>query len=67
MKAVNLEEINQNVLALRKLVESMSEVILEDSLELSDEVIAEIKASRKKPRNSFISQENVEAEFLDEC
>lgn len=65
MEAVNLEELNKNVLALRELVEKMSEVILEDSLELSDEVVAEIEASRNAPECDFVSHEDVVAEFLD--
>ncbi|MFH1521696.1 MAG: alpha/beta hydrolase [archaeon] len=38
--------------------------ILEDNLELSDEVVAEIERSRQRPRSDFVSQEDVEAEFL---
>jgi hypothetical protein len=64
MDIVNLEELNANILALRKIVEKMSEIILEDNLELSDEVVAEIEASRNAPECDFISQEDVEAEFL---
>jgi len=64
MESVNLEELNANVLALRRLVEKMSEVILEDSLELSDEVVAEIERSQQRPRSEFISHEDVMAEFF---
>lgn len=64
METVNLEELNANVLALRRVVEEMRDVILEDNLELSDEVVADIERSRKKSRSSFISQKDVEAEFL---
>lgn len=67
MENVDLEEINRNVIALHKLVEKMSEVILEDNLELSDEVVMEIEESRSAPENDFVSQENIEAEFLNEC
>jgi len=65
MEQVTLESVNANVEALRQMVEDMRERLFEDSLELSDEVVAEIEASRKKPRSSFISQEDMEAEFLN--
>lgn len=64
METISLEKLNDNVIALRALVEKMSEVILEDSLELSDEVIAEIERSRNASESDFVSQEDVEAEFL---
>lgn len=65
MEAISLESLNENSIALRKIVERISEVVLEDEMELSEEVIREIDASRKKPRSSFISQEDIEAEFLN--
>ena len=64
METVSLEVLNRNVMALREIVEKMSEVILEDSLELSDEVVMEIERSRNAPKSDFVSQEDVEAEFL---
>lgn len=64
MENVSLEELNRNVIALRKMVEKMSEVVLEDSLELSDEVVLEIEKSENAPKSDFVSQEDVEAEFL---
>ena len=65
MENVSLKELNANVIVLQKLVEKMSEIILENSLELSDEVVAEIGRSRERPRSEFISHEDVVAEFLD--
>ncbi len=65
METISLEKLNNNVIALRVLVEKMSEVILEDNLELSDEVVAEIERSRQRPRSEFISHEDVVTEFLD--
>ncbi len=64
MEQVTLESVNRNVIALREAVEKMREVLLEDSLELSDEVVEEIERSRSAPKSDFISQEDVEAEFL---
>ena len=66
MEQVTLESVNANVEALRQMVEEIREQLLEDSLEISDEVVMEIEASRRKPRSSFISQEDMEAEFLNE-
>jgi len=65
MEQITLKSVNENVIALRKIVEKMSEVILEDSLELSDEVVAEIERSENAPEESFVSHEDVVAEFLD--
>ena len=64
MEQVTLESVNRNVIALREAVEKMREVLLEDSLELSDEVVGEIERSRSAPKSNFVSQEDVEAEFL---
>ena len=61
MEQINLEIVNNNVLSLKQMVEEMKEILMED--ELSDEVVKEIEDSRKKPESSFISQEEIEAEF----
>ena len=63
MEQINLEVVNNNVLSLKKVVEEMKEILMEDELELSDEVVKEIEESKKKPESSFISQEDIEAEF----
>ncbi|HJZ18788.1 MAG TPA: hypothetical protein VJ208_01670 [Candidatus Nanoarchaeia archaeon] len=64
MEQMNLQKIGKELASLRQAVEEISEAILEDRLEVSDEVIGEIEKSRKKPESSFVSQEDVEAEFL---
>ena len=64
MEHVTLESVNANVEALRQIVEEIREQLFEDSLELSDEVVAEIEISRNAPRSDFVSQEDIEAEFL---
>jgi len=38
----------------------------EDDLELSDEVVGEIERSMGKPKEFFVSHEDVEVEFLGE-
>ena len=65
MEEISLASVNSNVLRLGILMEEMREILMEDELELSDEVIQEIEESRKKPMGSFISQEDVESEFLN--
>jgi hypothetical protein len=64
MEQITLESVNANVEALRQIVEEIKEQLFEDSLELSDEVVAEIKKSQNAPKSDFVSQEDVEAEFL---
>lgn len=64
MEHVTLESVNANVESLKRMILEMQELLMEDSLELSDEVVAEIEESRNAPRDEFISQEDVEAEFL---
>ena len=63
MEQISLEKVNNNVLGLRQMIEEMKEILMEDELELADDVVQEIEESRKKPESSFISQEEIEAEF----
>jgi hypothetical protein len=63
MEQISLEKVNNNVLGLRQMIEEMKEILMEDELELADDVVQEIEESRKKPESSFISQEDIEAEF----
>ena len=63
MEQISLEKVNNNVLGLRHMIEEMKEILMEDELELADDVVQEIEESRKKPESSFISQEDIEAEF----
>lgn len=64
MEQITLESVNKNVEVLRQIVEELREQLIENNLELSDESIAEIEQSRNAPRSDFVSQEDVEAEFL---
>ena len=76
MEQITLKHVNENVEMLKKIIGTMQmklDILIdnEDLIEiepvnineLSDEVIAEIEESKKKPESSFISQEEVEAEF----
>ena len=76
MEQVSLEQVNENLEALKQAVQAIQMkldfLIENDNLieiepvnmdELSDEVIKDIEESKKKPESSFISQEDIEAEF----
>jgi len=64
MEQITLESVNKNVEVLKQMIEEIRGQLSEDSLELSDEVVAEIEKSRNAPESDFVSQEDVEAEFL---
>lgn len=63
MEQITLESVNANIETLKQMVEEIKEQLFEDSLELSDEVVAEIERSKQRPRSEFISHEDVLAEF----
>jgi hypothetical protein len=76
MAHITLEHVNENVEALKQVInaiqmkldilidnEDLTEIEPAKMSELSDEVIAEIEESKRKPKNSFISHEDVMAEF----
>ena len=44
----------------------MKNMMLEEDLEVSDEVVLEIEKSRKLPKEEFISHEDVMDEFQDD-
>ena len=60
MVNVTLEQVNQNVLTLKKELDDIKEMLEESKMELTDEVKAHISESRKKPRSSFKTQEDLE-------
>ena len=61
---MSLQKIGEELAGLREAVEEMREIILEDSLELADDVVQEIEEGRRAGKEEFVSQEDVEAEFL---
>ena len=76
MEQVSLAKMSEDLSALRKVVSSIQMKIdllvdKEDLVdiepvsldELSDEVVAEIEESMKKPESSFVSHEDVMAKF----
>lgn len=64
MTAVTLEQINKNILTLKKDVDELKELIAESSLELTDSVKAQIEESRKRPVSQFKTQKDIEKKFL---
>jgi len=66
MEQTNMKDILKEIALLRVSVEEIKEIILEDSRDISDEVNTEVLESRKRPLELFVSQEDIESEFLDE-
>ena len=64
MEQISLECVNENILGLKQMIGEMKDILMEDELELSDEVIQEIEEGRKADESDFISQKDIEAEFL---
>ena len=58
MKSITLEQINKNIIELRKEIVDLKEYIRED-FELADYVKRDILESRKRLKSSFIKHENV--------
>ena len=62
MKQVSLNQVNENILELKKEIEELKECIHED-FELADGVIDDIEESRKRPKKELISHEAMREEF----
>lgn len=62
MGAITLDKIHEDLIKLKKDVDHIKMVIDED-FELSDEVVKDIEESRKRPKNQFISHEQMKKEF----
>jgi hypothetical protein len=61
---VTLNQINENILTLRKEVIEIKVLLEESNLELKDEVKGAIKESRKRHLSEFKTQEEIERKFL---
>ena len=64
MVNVTLNQVNLNVLDLKKELDYIKLLIEESDLELKDEVKSAIKESRKRPISGFKTQEEIEDKFL---
>ena len=61
-----LEDLKRAVLHIQHLLESQQRPIREDDeagLELADDVVAEIAASRKRKRSDFVSHESIMKQY----
>ncbi|MDP4012366.1 MAG: hypothetical protein Q8R00_02065 [Candidatus Nanoarchaeia archaeon] len=59
MTNVTLEEVNKNVLELKREIEEIRSFLNED-FELAEDVKKEIEESRKRSDSEFISNENIQ-------
>ncbi|MBI4163192.1 MAG: hypothetical protein HY513_05915 [Candidatus Aenigmarchaeota archaeon] len=62
--SVTLEQVNKNVLSLKKEIDEIREMLEESNLELADDIKKEIEASRKRLVSEFKSQDYMEKKFL---
>jgi len=62
MQTITLEQINKNILELKKDVEEIKEYIHED-FELADDLKKEIKDAKKTSRSKFIKHQDVLKRF----
>ena len=64
MQKVTLEQVNRNILSLKKEMDELKELIEENNLDLSEEAKKQIIESRKRPISEFISHNEVKKKFL---
>jgi hypothetical protein len=64
MAEVTLEQVNKNVLELKKELDEVKELLEESTLEFAEEVKAQVERSRKRPISEFKTQEEIEKKFL---
>jgi hypothetical protein len=62
METITLNKIHEDILSLRKEMNEMK-ILIEEDLEISDEVVQEIEESRSRPKEEFVSQDNMMKEF----
>jgi len=64
MGTVTLEQVNENILALKEEIDEIKSYIEEDNMELSDDIKIKIEESRKTPISKMKTQEEIEKKFL---
>ncbi len=64
MTTVTLNQINENILALKEEIDEIKDFLEESTLDLRPEVKTEIEESRKRPISQFKTQEEMEKKFL---
>lgn len=63
MSEVTLEEVNKNVLIVKRELDAVKELLEESQLELSDEAKLHIEESRKRPVSQFRSLEELKKKY----
>ncbi len=64
MTTVTLNQINDNIIALKEELDEIKEFLEESALDLRVEVKEEIIASRNRSHSEFKTQEEMEKKFL---
>ena len=64
MANITLNQVNENILSLKKEVDDIKGLLEESNMELRDEVKNEIKESRKRSISEFKTQNEIEKKFL---
>ena len=62
MEKVTLESVNMNLMDLKREMFEIK-IILEEGFELADDVLEDIKESKKRPLNEFVSHKEMINEF----
>jgi len=66
MENVTLNQINRNVLLLRKEIERVANIVEESYLEIDDKIEGEVNESRGRDSKEFVSHEEMKKEFGDD-
>ena len=64
MSTATLEQVNENILAVKQELDEIKDYIKEESMELSDETKNKIDESRKRHISEMKTQEEIERKFL---
>ena len=64
MSTATLEQVNENILAVKQELDEIKDYIKEESMELSEETKNKIEESRKRPISKMKTQEEIERKFL---
>lgn len=64
METMSMQRIERELNLIRKDVEEIKEIVMENELEVADDVVLEIEESKK--RKKFYSQEEVEQMFCND-
>ncbi len=63
MTAVTLERVYEDVKAIKQQLKKLS-LVLQEDFELSEHAKKELEEARKTPRSEYVSQKEMENEFL---